>query len=377
MDKKEKMKMLTNNNYERKGETNLKRQYLILIFILTIISNPVKAEEQKYKDVTEDIEIRYKWYKEIIDDNGKYYPLRKITSEDKYDKNNYKFVRSVSVNTETCSYPNEFYLIEKIDYNKYKKTYDAKTVIIENIEPQTEIKIHYENRILNYKIISHENNTMIIDLNGEKLCDRLMFYINTDNKYKISLYKDKEHEEIIIAKEFENQKISIPNIAWVLPETQFEYTAYTEILYNTSSLTEIIGSKVMCASYEKHVYKYNVKKEYYDNNYHTYVEGYIKDENDYRMYYKGEPLVINNTIEIIKEKIKEVPKIEYIYLEKEVNNIELPKECKKEIQTKIETKIIEKKIKEIPKKIYLIVAVLILIITILLIKDFVKKIIKN
>lgn len=355
----------------------MKRKYLILILILTIISNPVKAEETKYKDVTEDIEIRYKWYKEIIDENGKYYPLRKITSEDKYDKNNYKFIRSVSINAETCSYPNEFYLIEKINFKKYKKTYDAKIAVIENVDPQTEIKIHYENQVLNYKIISHENDTMVIDLNGEKLCDRLMFYINTDNKYKMSLYRDREQKQIIIAKELENQKISIPNNTWILPETQFDYTSYIMISYNTSSLTELIGSKEMCASYEKYVYKYDVAKEYYDDNYHTYVEGYIKDENDYRMYYKGEPLIITNTIEITKEKIKEVPKIEYVYLEKEVNNTEPPKACEKEIQTKIETKIIEKKIKEIPKKIYLIVASLFLIITVLLIKDFVKKNMKN
>ena len=355
----------------------MKHKYLIFILILTIISNPVKAEEPNYKDVTEDIEIRYKWYKEIIDQNGEYYPLRKITLKDKYDKNNYKFVRSVSINTETCSYPNEFYLIEKINFQKYKKTYDAKIAVIENIEPQMEIKIYYENRALNYKIISHENNTIVIDLNGEKLCDRLMFYINTDNKYKISLYKDREQKQIIIAKEFENQKISIPNNTWILPETQFDYTSYIMKTYNTSSLTELINSKVMCASYEKYVYKYNVTKEYYDDNYHTYIEGYIKDENDYRMYYKGEPLVITNTIEITKEKIKEVPKIEYVYLEKEINNTDPPKECEKEIQTKIETKIIEKKIKEIPKKVYLIVAVLSLIIIILLIKNFVKKTVKN
>ena len=340
----------------------MKQKYLILTLILTIISNPVKAEELKYKDVTEDIEIRYKWYKEIVDENGKYYPLRKITSEDKYDKNNYKFIQSVSINTETCSYPNEFYLIEKINFKKYKKTYDAKIAVIENIDPQTEIKIHYENRILNYQIISNENNTLVLDLNGEKLCDRLMFYINTDNKYKISLYKDRKQEQIIIAKEFENQKISIPNNTWILPETQFDYTSYIMNTYNTSSLTELLNSKVMCASYEKYVYKYNVTKEYYDDDYHAYVPGYIKDENDYRMYYKGEPLVINNTIEITKEKIKEVPKIEYVYIEKEVNNIEQHKECEKEIQTKIETKIVEKKIKEVPKKIYLIVAILSLII---------------
>lgn len=358
----------------------LKKKSLILFLLLTSISIPVKAEEIKYPDVTEDIEVRYKWYKEIISENGKYYPLRKIKNSDKYDKNNYKFVKSTSVNEETCSYPNEFYLIEKITYKKYKKTYDTKFVVIENIEPETEVKIYYENRFLNYKIVSHENNTMIIDLSGEKLCDRLLFYVNTNNKYKISLYRDPQLEQIILAKELENQKLSIPNITWNLDETIYYNTSYIAGTYSTSSLMELVETKVMCASYEKQVYKYDVTKEYYDDEYHAYVEGYIKDENDYRFYYKGKPIVITNTIEITKEKIKEVPKIEYVYLEKETFKeapiVEDKEKCKKEIHT-IETKIIEKENKKSLKRLYLVISLLLLILIIITIKEFVIKCKKN
>ena len=184
----------------------MNKKHLIIFLLLTIISIPVKAETTTYPDITEDIEIRYRWYKEIIQDNGKYYPLRKIKEGDKYDKSNYKFVKSTSVNTESCSYPNEFYLIEKRTFKKYKKTYDTKFVVIDNIVPETEIKIYYENQPLNYRVVSHENNSLIIDLNGEKKCDNLLFYINTNNKYKISLYRDSNLEQIILSKEIENIK---------------------------------------------------------------------------------------------------------------------------------------------------------------------------
>ena len=64
----------------------MKKKCLILFLSLIIISTNVKAEE-KCNDVTEDIEVRYKWYKEIITGEGEYYPLQKITEEDRYDKN--------------------------------------------------------------------------------------------------------------------------------------------------------------------------------------------------------------------------------------------------------------------------------------------------
>lgn len=356
----------------------------IVLFFLTLLFisiSGVKANELTTVDITDDIEIKYKWYKKIISEEGTYYPLRKIKTGDEYDKNNYKFVKLTSISKEACSYPNEFYLISPITFRNYRKTYDAKVVVIENIEPETNVEIHYENRVLNYDIISHENNIMKINLKSEFLCDRLMFYIDTNNKYKISLYRDTKQEQIIIAKEFENQKISIPDNTWLLDETILYQTSYTTREYITSTLTEMIGKKTMCEVSEKYVYKYNSIKEYYDNEYHTYIEGYTKDEQDYRIYYSQEPIFITNVVEIPKEKIIEipkvieVPKIEYIYLEKETNSIEKEssQECPKETQTKIETKIIERTTNKIPKKVYIIITTLILIIIALVIKNIVKK----
>ena len=351
-------------------------RYLILFLIISIISiNKVNANELKSIDITNDIEIKYKWYKENISEEGTYYPLRKIKNEDIYDKNNYKFVKLTSISEEACSYSNEFYLISPKKFKKYRKTHDAKIVVIENIEPETNVEIHYENRVLNFDIISHENKVMVINLKSEFLCDRLMFYIDTNNKYKISLYRDAKLEQIILAKELENQKISIPDSTWKLAETIMHKTGYTEREYVTSTLTEIIGQITMCEVSEKYVYKYNYTKEYYDDEYHTYVEGYIKDEQDYRIYYNQEPIVITNVIEIPKETIVEVPKIEYIYIEKEleIEEKEPTQECPKEIHTNIETQIIERKIKIIPTKVYIVITILFLIIISLIIKNIVKK----
>lgn len=350
----------------------MKKKYLIFFLMLIFISNDVKAEEQIYKDITEDVEVRYKWYKEIISEEGEYYPLRKITPNDKYDKNNIKYVSSSRVNEAFCSYSEEFYKLEKKEYRIYKKLYDAEYVVIENIAPQTNIQIYYKNIMLNYKIVSQDDNKLVLYLNMPRLCDRLLFYVDNSNNYKISLYKDSELQQIIISKEFENQKISIPDYTWTINESSYYETSISLAQYEESSLTTLIQEKTMCGYSEKYVYKYNVEKEYYDD-YHTYVEGYIKDIDDYRYYYKDEPIIINNTIEVIKEKIKEVPKIEYVYLEKEVTKEENHNGCLKEIQTKIETKIIEKEISKIPGKIYILISILFMIIIIFVIKEIVKK----
>lgn len=356
----------------------MKKKYLIFFLSLIIISTNVKAEE-KYKDVTEDIEVRYKWYKEIKTGEGEYYPLRKITEEDRYDKYDFKYVNTTRVNEEFCSYPTEFYKIEPKKYQTYTKVNDARYVVIENIKPETLVKIYYKNNDFNYRIVSHENNILILDLKVDLLCDKLLFYVDTLNKYKISLYRDVELKKLIMSKELENEKFSIPNTDWKIEPNAYYETYISTIKYDESSLTKLKEEKTMCGCSEKYVYKYNVTREYYDDNYYEYIEGYIKDENDYRYYYKGEPIIVNNTIEVVKEKIKEVPKIEYIYLEKESQEAEKEekKECVPVTNTKIETKIIEKEITKQPKKIYMVIIGLYLLVMALIIKDIVKKCRRN
>lgn len=351
----------------------MKKKYLIFFISLIIMSNNVTAEEKIYPDVTKDIEIRYKWYKEIISGEGEYYPLRKITDTDVYDKNNFKYVRLSRINEEFCSYPGEFYQIEKQTHRIYRKLYDTSYIVIENIEPQTIVQIYYKSQPINYQIVSHENNILILKFTLKLLCDQLLFYVDTTNKYKISLYENSNLQFLLATKEFENQKISVPDDSWTIPQNAYYNTSISTLKYEQTSLTKLKEQTIMCGLHEKYVYKYNATREYYDNEYHAYVEGYIKDEEDYRYYYKGKPIVVNNIIEVTKEKIKEVPKLEYVYIEKEVNNDTKKQECPIITDTKIETKIIEKKVNTIPKKIYFIITLLSIIILVLIIKEIVKK----
>ena len=381
---------MTNNTYEglKKGVMKIKKFIAILLIIITSIS-VVNAEEisEAYPDVTDEIEIRYKWYKEIISQEGEYYPLKDITETDKIDINNIKYVGGNIYNPEYCNLPSEYYQKDEKYVRKYNKTYNASYVLIENVDSDSNIEIYSDNKLINFNVISNENNQIKINLRKEYFCDQLLFYVDTDEKYKISIYLDITFNRLILSKEIENEKIAVPDETWITDETEF-YTYTTSVKYEESDFTKLLTEQLSCSYKEKYVYKYDVTREYYDDDYHLYVDGYIKDENDYRLFYKGEPITITNTIEVIKEKIVEVPQIvkepqtEYVYIEKEnnesINNPSQEEECSEEpiveTKTEIKTQIVEKEVFKIPKKIYIIIFLLIITITALIIKLFRKSV---
>lgn len=366
---------------ERERSDKIKK--LLIVFLIIIFPyNYVKATENvdKYPDVTKDIEIRYKWYKEVVSEEGEYVPLKNISKNDIIDKNKFKYVGQNIFNEANCNMPTEYYQISEKIARAYKRTYTASYVLIENIEPNTEIEIYSNNKLIQFKIIGTSTNAIKINLLKTYFAESLLFYINTEQKYKISIYHDLNLERLIVSKEIENKKISIPDKTWITDSTEFyTYISYTPL--EESDLNTLISLEKTCSSKEKYVYKYNTYREYYDDNYYLNVENYTKDETDYRYYYKGEPITITNTItntvEVIKEKIIKEPKIKYVYIERENKDTEKnepSKEqiCSPETKTEIKTKIIEKEIIKTPRQIYIIIIILFAFIAILCIKIYKK-----
>ena len=249
--------------------------------------------------------------------------------------------------------------------------YPASYVLIENINYDDNVKIYYDNELIDFSIISKENNKVKINLKKARICDKLLFYVDTNDEYTISLYIDLSFEQQTLSKTIKNEKVSTPDSTWITSNTK-TYLYFTNEKINESDITKLLSETINCSYKEKYIYKYEVTKEYYDNNYYLNIDGYIKDINDYKIYYKGEP--ITNTIEIIQEKIVEVPKIEYMYIEKEIKENDSSKqtECpEKEItETVIETKteFVEKEIFKIPKQVYIIIFMLLIVSALLAIK---------
>ena len=341
----------------------------------------VKAEEKSkiYSDVTNDIEFRYKWYKEIISKTGKYYPLKDITKKDKIDENNIKYIDGNVYNPKYCDLPSEYYQKDQKYVREYKRIYNASYVLIENVSSDKDIKIYSDNKLIKFDIMNSENDQIKINLKKEYLSEKLLFYVDTEGKYKISIYNDLLFKRQILSKEIENEKITTPDKTWITDKTEFYYDI-TTVKYDESDFIKLVSEQLSCSYKEKYVYKYDVTKEYYDNDYHLYIDGYIKDESDYRLFYKGEPITITNTIEITKEKIVKEPEFKYVYIEKEnnkeKNDSSQPTECSEKIiyktNSEVKTEIKEKEVFKIPKKIYIIITGLIITIIFLII-NLIKK----
>jgi hypothetical protein len=204
-----------------------------------------------------------------------------------------------------------------------------------------------------------------------------MFYVDSNSEYTIMLYEDLEFENQIISKTITDTKISIPDETWINENSRF-YTYITSQYYKENALAKLISEKINCAYKEIYVYAYETKREYYDENYYTSIEGYIKDENDYKIFYTENQEI--KIVEIINEKVVEVPRIEYIYLENIQQSTDSSdiKTCTPNtitetiIETKTET--IEKESFKIPIQVYIVLIILFIIIVILLINRHTKNV---
>jgi len=346
------------------------KKFIVTILLIIISINSVHASE--FSEITKDTEIKYRWYKEVI--TGDYYPLQTITSKDKVDLTKIKYGEFSNWKPVNCSRNEMQYDIEKREIYVYEKVKDVRYILLENFTYNNNIEIYYQNNPINFEIISNQNNQIKIDLKKNYIIETLLIGIDSDAKFRISYYSTNEFKEEVAAKEINNEKIIVVDKSWNIDKNQY-VQINTETNYPTSDLTKKISFFYTCKYREIYVYKYEITREYYDNNYYSNVDGYIKDLKDYKIFYKIKPLT--NTIEITKEKIIKEPITEYIYIEKENNKQEndssnkIENEIfKEQVQEyncipEIKKEIIEKTIFKIPPKIYLIIILLIITIIIL------------
>lgn len=346
----------------------MKKKFILMLLLLPLLFSYVNADE--YSEITSDVEIRYKWYREVKE--GDYYPLKEEKIGYLIDYSDIKYGNYSSWSKDNCQLLNKYYLKDYRTIKAYRTVSKARFVKLENFNFNDNIKIYQNNQLIDYEVMYNENNLVKLDLKRSYRCETLTFFIENANNYKIGLYTNSSLTDFIISKEIVDEVLLIPDETWISPYTIF-IMVYTDEIYNNSGLTIKSNEYNECRYREKYVYKYLINKEYYDDEYHLNVDGYIKDIDNYQVLYKGEP--ITNNVEIIKEKIVKQPQIEYVYIPNE-NNVENndssmevhENNCIPEIKTKVE----EKQIYLVPKKIYLVIILLIMIIIFLGIKLFKK-----
>lgn len=341
------------------------KKIIIFIPLIFILIPRVKATD--ISEIEKNIKIEYKWYKENITENI-YHPAKEKI--DGYIENPFDFRLGTSSewNEKYCEYNKEYYEIE--EQYTYKRVEKVRYLEIRDIELSKikKIEAYYKGKKIKIseRLYNPSQKVTIQDLNAEYNLEDLLFYIEAEDDYDILLYKVEHTSNKSIKKSIRNEKILIPDKTWLLSNTNYiEDTSKEMILNNDFIKTDTI--KKICRIREKKTHRYKLEKEYYDNNYHEYIEGYYPDYNDYIIKYYGD--VITQNIEIEKPIIQKQIQKEYIYLTNEDSNETLTSNSeliKQECDNNTKIEYIEKKIFRyiIPPKIYLLIAILLLIIII-------------
>lgn len=282
-----------------------------------------KIDSSELMDVEE--ERRYRFYKEKTE--GEY--IKYELGENKYpyvDYTNY-IVTEFSEWQETEPSHDEYRTIETKSLYKVKKLKPIQTLMFAEFSfgrdkiKLEEIEIYVKGEKIQYSSICgdcyeddryNQNAFIMIDFNEPyylediniKIISSEQDYINDFTVYAVEPGEIKQPRNIYASYNYQNSKkdsisISIEDFTIVNPKYE------EEIIYDT--LPDISNLDYLEPSYiyryqDKYYYFYNVDKEYVDG-YHVDYSGYIKDETDYRDFYRyrtREKIVVHNKMYITR-----------------------------------------------------------------------------
>ena len=286
------------------------KKVILFISTLVLFLNSVKAEEYsnwvewlddsiKYDNV--QTETRYRFYKEEIE--GEYLINDTLNKYMYNDIENY--IYSEFSNWQEVCEVKDSNIENKILYPYKKLIIDSNYIIIDEVNGEigfNDIKIFSDGKEILFEIEECDNCTkdysymgredkLILKLEETVPTKTLTFYLDAKKEYPNVIYKlkttwDKEGNKLGIVKAANsNLKDYIPNERW------FSNAMESDIMYSETPIMEddntvVYPSKNMCRYQEKMTYYYNINKVYYDDNYYTNIDGYIKDINDYKVYYR-------------------------------------------------------------------------------------------
>lgn len=300
------------------------KKILLILSSLILFLNQVQAEEwqilENNKHFNDDIaiEFRYKFYKE--EKKGDYFPINgNISNKYLYhDENDYIYSKFSDWLME-CPSVNTNITEEKLFY-PYQKIKDTNYIHIQNFTDDIgfeQIEIYSNDKKINYEFMKCDNcydnydyveryGRIFLKLDKSYDTSTLKFIIKAKEGYNnidYSLYVTEDIDKYFYtlnARLSSNNTTFIPDVNWV------QDSSYTDIIYSDEEIESNIFNKIlptvnMCRYKEKLIFYYNYERKYYDNNYYVNVDGYIKDINDYKVYYRylsqdnGSNKMLNNS----------------------------------------------------------------------------------
>ncbi len=288
---------------------------IFLFCLLLIPQMKLKAEEtwskwSQDKPIGENIiietEERYKWYKneEKVD---------YIRSDDEHnceylDKDNY--ILSNWVFSYDLPEYKEYRMIENVELRHNKdinliKTLNIFNMISSGIINITEIKLTSNETRLEYGLIDHTNSyTKKIDKLNDDITDEIAIDLRNNDKLLITLYDFKEIENMKLEIYYINDNIKVDQFSILSKHDPHNYMLFQNItnknyIVNCSEkvcklsidLEETIKNNaieipISFYKYQDKLYKcINIEQNYLEG-YHSYIEGYEKDETSKLMFYR-------------------------------------------------------------------------------------------
>lgn len=297
---------------------------IVFISILFIITNKVNAntyytEWTSEKLINNIYEIqtitKYKFYQENI--IGEY--VQKGNAKYPYFDQEKIIYGEYSEHKEKCDENNDVKYSNIYPYRvlkdiNYVKIYNqSRNTIINNID------IYNLDKKVEYSILessNYENN--IINTDGYillKLNDKIEY-----NQFNI-IFSSKEPSSIISYVLYDHDKNLLLDTTILLGSTNNQplisnipLTNYTNILYSNEEIIKdsnnlIYKPILKCQERSIAIYNYDIEKVYYDDNYHINVDGYIKDLNNYNVYYRyviNEDQLITNKLKNYKKELDDI-----------------------------------------------------------------------
>lgn len=295
------------------------RRVLLILMTISFVKNVYATNDNNIS------KIEYKWYKEERVE-GIYYPKKEKLSGFYEDESDIQYGEFSEWDNKYCTYSKEYYDVEKDDVNKYKKIINTRYIELSYNPRGTpherfkEIKIFYENKIINHRVIRDDEYSMRLELEKEYETPKLSFYIDLDSIYLIYLSNNIEFSKLSVAKRIMPQfdgKESKVDESWIFSESTFVDELTNEEVKN-SQLIRPIGVEKACRIREIYTYRYKIERKYFDDSYHVYVENYIPDIENIIIHYSKEDNELNNSKNFLENKESESIKEE----ESKKNNIE-------------------------------------------------------
>ena len=104
---------------EEKIKNKIIKIFLVIILSIKIVSAEEIEKVEELKDITDNVEIRYKWYKEKV--FGDYYPLKEENEGYFVDVKKIKAGSVSTWDTGKCSLPKNHYFVEYA----FRMTYES------------------------------------------------------------------------------------------------------------------------------------------------------------------------------------------------------------------------------------------------------------